>query len=234
MENILEWLVPLVFAAIYFFGNMFSSKSDKEDPQTSARGQTSPIDEEAAARQRQIQDEIRRKITERRQTAAGEGPATPKPQLQPGHQGKALRERRKEVAERLEKRREIHEQSKDSQEEAPYLASKRDIEMDEDIGGFSWDESDNVYEQKVQEQLRLVEETKLRAAALRRQTKFPQAGSSARSAGNQASRSSRGGLLSGSVRDVLSNPEAARAAFVYGEVLGKPISLRKTGEGLPG
>lgn len=228
MENLLEILVPLIFAAIYFFGNMLSSKSDEEGP--SPRGRSAPMDEETAERQRRIQDEIRRKIMERRQAATGESAPTP----QPAQQGKALRERRKAVAQRLEKRRTIHEQHKETHEAAPHLAPTHEIETDKAPGGFSWDESDNAYEQNIQAQLRQIEETKRRAAALRRQTKSPEGAISPSSVGREPRRASRGGLLSGSVRDVLRNPSAARAAFIYGEVLGKPISLRKSTDALPG
>ena len=65
MDNILEILIPLIFAGIYFFGNMFSGKSDGDSvPSTpSGRQEEEP---DIIERQRKIQEEIRRKIAQRR------------------------------------------------------------------------------------------------------------------------------------------------------------------------
>ncbi|MEC7288083.1 MAG: hypothetical protein VXU42_05260 [Verrucomicrobiota bacterium] len=65
MDNILEILIPLIFAAIYFFGNMFSGKSDG-DGAPSIPGGRHDEDPDVIERQRKIQEEIRRKIAERR------------------------------------------------------------------------------------------------------------------------------------------------------------------------
>ena len=67
MDNILEILIPLIFAAIYFFGNMFSGKSDG-DSAPSIPGGRQEEDPDVIERQRRIQDmrEIRRRIAERR------------------------------------------------------------------------------------------------------------------------------------------------------------------------
>ena len=229
MDNILEWLVPLIFAGVYFFGNMLSSKSEEADSPTGSSGDAVRGDGEAAERQRRVQDEIRRKIIERRQAATGEGTARPQ-----SVQGKALSERRKAVTTRLEQRRTVREQRKETHEAAVPLEPSHDIETDEAVGEFSWDESDNVCEQNMQAQLSQIEATKRRAAALRHESHSSTAVGPKRSAYKETPQLSRGGLLSGSVRNVLSNPAAARAAFVYGEVLGKPISLRKSENGLAG
>jgi hypothetical protein len=65
MDNILEILIPLIFAGIYFFGNMFSGKSDG-DSTPSIPGGHQEEDPDVIERQRKIQEEIRRKIAERR------------------------------------------------------------------------------------------------------------------------------------------------------------------------
>jgi hypothetical protein len=218
MDNILEILVPLVFAAIYFFGNMLSGKSEEEPP--SARPGSTPQDAEAAERQQQIQEEIRRKILARRQAASGGPVAAPL-----SVRGEALRARREEVKGRLEQHHATREKQKQIQAPPPI------IRTDEAPGGFSWDESDNAYEQTIQSQMRQIEETKRRAEALKRKAR---ASRSTVSSDRERKAPRSGGLFSGSVRDVLRNPGAARTAFVYSEVLGKPISLRKSGDGLPG
>ena len=56
MDNILEILIPLIFAGIYFFGNMFSGKSDGDSaPVFSGRLEEDP---DVIERQRKIQEEI--------------------------------------------------------------------------------------------------------------------------------------------------------------------------------
>ena len=79
------------------------------------------------------------------------------------------------------------------------------------------------YEAQMQVRLQQIEATKRRAEVLKRQASRPVKAS--KNQGKQK-RSTRGGLLSGSVRSVLRDPGAARTAFVYGEVLGKPVGLR--------
>ena len=65
MDNILEILIPLIFAAIYFFGNMFSGESDGGSAPSNSSGRQEE-DPDVIERQRKIQEEIRRKIAERR------------------------------------------------------------------------------------------------------------------------------------------------------------------------
>ena len=65
MDNILEILIPLIFAAIYFFGNMFSGKSDGDSAPSIPGGRQEEYPD-VIERQRKIQEEIRRKIAERR------------------------------------------------------------------------------------------------------------------------------------------------------------------------
>lgn len=213
VEEILKVVGGLIFAAIYFFGGqIFKSKEEDETgPPTLPRqsGDRDNAEDEYAARQRQIQEAIRRKIMERRQAASEE--ATP-PELVVQH-----REQRKEVVER---QKETHQRS-------PRVEATPEVA--EDDGRFSWDTSDNVYEQQMQARMQEIEATKRRAETLKRRAQ-----SSAKPATAQSRRtpSVRGSVLSGSVRSVLRNPEAARTAFVYGEVLGKPVGLRPSGSGV--
>ena len=73
MDNILEILIPLIFAAIYFFGNMFSGESDRDSVPSNPGGRQEE-DPDVIERQRKIQEEIRRKIAQRR---ASEGTRFP-------------------------------------------------------------------------------------------------------------------------------------------------------------
>lgn len=239
MENLLEWLVPLIFAAIYFFGNMLSGKSGEEErPQPKRRPgeayEETDADRQYAERQRQIQAEIRRKIQERRQAASGQPTAAEPAQAAtpPPLSERAESEQvgRRATHERTKERKEKHKETREAvHETAPHLHPTHEAEPQTASGDFSWDQSDNAYEQAMEAQLKQIEATKRQAAALRQKAE-----ASRKKTGSRKHRSHTGGaFLSGPVREHLKNPAAARAAFVYGEVLGQPVSLRK-GEKLPG
>lgn len=226
MENLLEILVPLIFAAVYFFGNLLSNKSgdDEASPpklphQPGGHGEA----EDYAERQRQIQEAIRRKIMERRQAAAEaqEAPAPESPVV-------ARREPHKEVR---EQRKEVQQPNVPKAEPAPAPP----VTADKPSGAFSWDTSDNVYEQQMQQRLDHIEASKRHAEVLRQQAGMKPAAATPTPRSAVAERRARrtsGGLLSGPVRKVLRDPAAARVGFIYGEVLGKPVSLRKSGSGV--
>ena len=173
MDNILEILIPLIFAAIYFFGNMFSGKSDG-DSAPSIPGGRQEEDPDVIERQRKIQEEIRRKIAERR---GGEDSRSPldAPSYSPAP----------------------------SQTQPP-LAT---------------------YESQIQERLKRIEATKRRAEKLKEQVHITQNSSTF------AHKPSRVGR--GSARANLRDSSTARTAFIYGEILGQPISQRWN-ETIPG
>lgn len=214
MDNLLEILIPLIFAAIYFFGNMLSKNGEEDDaPKPNRRPMTPVEDSEAMERQRRIQEEIRRKIMERRQ---GQGTSqeprreSPQPQYQPVQ-------------------REAQPASQPVEEIPATKVSVEKTSVDRSEGAaFSWDQSDNAYETRMQRQLKEIEATKARASKLQREAAqaSERAGStsSRRSSGQRSGRS----LATGSVREVLKDPAAARAAFIYGEVLGPPVSMQKS------
>ena len=208
LEEILKVVGGLIFGAIYLFGNqIFKSKDeDTSGPSTLPRESTGSDDD--AARQRQIQEAIRRKIMQRRQATAA--PTSPEPVS-------AHRERHKQVV----------EQHKETHQRAPHVEPTPDASEVDDR--FSWNTSDNVYEEQMQARLEQIEATKRRAEALRRQARR-----STTLAKHQVEqvRSTRGNFPAGSVRSVLRDPVAARTAFVYGEVLGKPVGLRSSGSGV--
>ena len=213
LEDILKTIGTIVFVAIYFFGNLLFKGKDEDETGSPTlprqRGESGDGSDEYAERQRQIQEAIRRKIQERRQ-AASESTPTPEP-----------------VAVHREQRKEVVERHKETQQRAPHVEpTPVVVEADE---RFSWDESDNAYEQQMQARMQQIEATKRRAEALKRQAS---ASTAATDAHRPRKRSTRGGLLAGSVRSTLRDPGAARTAFVYGEVLGKPVGLRPSGSGV--
>ena len=81
------------------------------------------------------------------------------------------------------------------------------------------------YESQMQERLQRIEATERRAEKLKQQVRITQTNSTF---AQNPSRISRG-----SARATLRDPSAARAAFIYGEILGQPISQRKT-QSIPG
>ncbi|MEM8867700.1 MAG: hypothetical protein AAGC73_05485 [Verrucomicrobiota bacterium] len=225
MDNLLEIIVPLIIAAIYFFGNIMSGKRDEDAPAKPAKRQrNAPQDPDAEARQREIQEAIRRKIMERRAAASDEAPGAPAAAPPRIPTGRDLRERRRRVMEAREERK--------RPATPPELPKQAPIPTSPQSEVFSWDDSDNAYNNGIEVQLARIEETKKRAAALRSQS-----GQSARkevpaSANSDTAR--RGRYFSGPVRSSLRDPKAARAAIIYSEVLGQPISLRKGESSVPG
>ena len=167
MDNILEILIPLIFAAIYFFGNMFSGKSDG-DSAPSIPGGRQEEDPDVIERQRKIQEEIRRKIAERRGGEDSRSPLDAPGQTQP-----------------------------------PLTT----------------------YESQIQERLKRIEATKRRAEKLKEQVHITQNSSTF---AHNPSRVERG-----SARANLRDSSVARTAFIYGEILGQPISQRRN-ETIPG
>ena len=106
---------------------------------------------------------------------------------------------------------------------------RREVEKNESRGS-AWDNTDDSYDEEMERQLKKIEITKRNAAKF--QSESTQSGS--QSTGEiGSSRKPRKKSHFRSVRSSLKDPVAARSAFIYGEVLGQPISLRKT-TGVPG
>ena len=175
MDNILEILIPLIFAAIYFFGNMFSGKSDGDSAPSSGSGRQEE-DPDVIERQRKIQQmrEIRRKIAQRRSSEGSRAPLG-SPSSSPA-----------------------------PRQSQPETAS---------------------YESQMQERLQRIEATEKRAKKLKQQARITRSNTTFV---QNPSRRARGSALS-----ILRDPAAARTAFIYGEILGQPVSQRKT-QTIPG
>ena len=173
MDNILEILIPLIFAGIYFFGNMFSGKSDGDSAPSSPSGR---LEEEPdiIERQRKIQEEIRRKIAHRRGVGDSLSPL-----------------------------------------DAPSSSSTPRQSQPETVS----------FESQMQERLKRIEATKRRAEKLKEQVDITQNSSTLEQ--------NLPRLVRGSARATLRDSSAARTAFIYGEILGQPISQRRS-ETIPG
>ena len=173
MDNILEILIPLIFAGIYFFGNMFSGKSDGDSaPNTPCDRQEDEPD--IIERQRKIQEEIRRKIAQRRGGGDSRSPL-----------------------------------------DAPIPSSKPRQSQPETV----------CFESQMQERVKRIEATKRRAEKLKEQVHITQSSSTLEQ--------NLPRLVCGSARATLRYSSAARIAFIYSEILGQPISLKRN-EIIPG
>ena len=217
MENLLEILFPLIFAAVYFFGNLLSKKNEESGEPRPERRDAEAYEETSA--EQQIKEQIRRKIEARR--AAAEGRALPPEAAEPGPAAP-----QRTTRERLKEGREQYKQTLEAPHEVPAQTSNAD---DGAPGGFSWEASDHAYAQVIEAQQRKIEATQRHAAALRSKAHAARAKMPSR----RGSAESKGGVLAGPVRSSLSNPAAARAAFIYSEVLGAPAGLQQQSP-LPG
>lgn len=227
MDNILEILIPLAIAAVYFFGNMFSGKSEDDESSPSPLSRTRETgekDPDTVEQQRRVQEEIRRKIMERRRASEGK-PTTAAPP------GQALRERREGIEAQREARREREVYHDVQGPTSPDTESSYELDPESEPRAFSWDLPDNAYENSMQAKLRRIEETRKKAEKLKKQA--AERGDASKS--NEKQRKQRNeGYFTGSVRESLQDPQAARVAFIYGEVMGQPISLRKDSSSVPG
>jgi hypothetical protein len=211
VDNLLEFIVPVIFAAIYFFGNMLSKGADDEsEPKRPLVGE----DPDVAERQRRIQEEIRRKIMERRSAKGSTGEAEP-PRPQPSAQP------RPDLVEAEAQR--SRPQPTDWQSSVGEVERPRSQPSDSVADVYAFD---NDIEAKLQQ----IEATKRRAEKLKKQARA--SSSSVEPVQASAGLSHRRGLR-GSVRSTLRDPAAARAAFIYGEVLAPPVSQRKS-QSVPG
>jgi hypothetical protein len=230
MDNLFEILVPVIFAAIYFFGNMLSGKSEDESapgkPQGAPRRGEDP---EAIERQRRIQEEIRRKIMERR-NATEESASESAPERRAA--ARALQERRAAAGQRrLSQERHRHRESApDLESRIPHPGTRIPHPGTRIPEPASRTPEPDTYGSQMEAQLRQIEATKRQAEKLQKQAKVrtreisDRIGRPKPSATIAASRRPR---FAGSVRSTLRDPAAARTAFIYGEVLGPPVSQQK-------
>jgi hypothetical protein len=107
---------------------------------------------------------------------------------------------------------------------------RREVEKNE-FRGSAWDESEDSYDDERECQLKKIETTKREAQQT--QSKSNQRGVQSTGEIGSSRKPRKKKSSFGSVRSSLKDPSAARSAFIYGEVLGQPISLRKT-TGVPG
>lgn len=124
----------------------------------------------------------------------------------------------------------ITERARPNPTPIPNLSRQNQLVESEGAGDFSWDQSDDSYDNEMEVQLKKIEATKREAALLLSQS--AQKGIQPKGGIDNPKTVSKKSAFR-SVRSSLKDSKAARSAFIYGEVLGPPVSLRK-GTGVPG
>ncbi len=212
----LEILIPIIIIAVYIFSGLRGRGGDSQsaDPEPD-----SPEGREAAAERERVQAEIRERILERRREAENafnqkkaeveqvNQPASPPP-VPPAARTQAREMRRPTNIPQAPDRPEMPGRPSDPT--------------------FSWSDSGNPFAKELAEKREQIAKTQRQADALRKkhgsgkpaQSSFPSGGSTER--GKHSA-----GIFRGSVRETLLEPGAARKAIILGEVMGKPVSMRK-------
>lgn len=218
MENLLDMLIPIIIVVGWVLKGLFSGNAEEEEgPQPRPRSgpDESYPDTDYEQRQRRIQEEIRRKILERRQAVEG-GVMEPSQQQRPVVTSPDHAEaKRRRVQERLKQR-------KERQREVTERVHETAEDIHETAGGFSWDNSGQAYEQVLEAQQARIEETRRQAARLQSQL-----ASRSQQTDSQVTRTRKRRSYRGPIREKLRDPAAAREAIIYSEVLGKPVGLRE-------
>jgi hypothetical protein len=223
MDNLLEILIPLIFAAIYFFGNVFSGKDEEDSaPKEAPRRRNEDPAGEAIERQRRIQEEIRRKIMERRRAAQGSPPAEPAETPVPARPEPVAR-----TPEPAPRRPDPRARDRGFWNPEPVSRIPEPVSRIPEPVSRIPEPVSNPYESQMEARLEKIEATKRRAEQLKKQAQARRDDLDAPDISSPGTRG-RSRVARRSVRETLVNPAAARAAFVYAEVLGQPVSQRKS------
>ncbi|CAI8308923.1 MAG: Uncharacterised protein [Opitutia bacterium UBA7350] len=197
MEDLFEILIPLIIGAVYFFGNVLSKKSDDELDEREPMSRQR--DEGEDLEQAKRQHEVQEEIRRKIEARRQAAPQGPDP------------------ISRAEPARMVRERSKRTKEDIHETRLPKPVEVRQP-------EMVTTYDAAMQAQLAKIERTRKKAAALKAQS----AAASKKSQAYQIKTTKVGSSsLREPVRSALNNPGAARSAFIYGEVLGTPVGLRK-------
>jgi hypothetical protein len=211
MEDILELIIAIVAGFFWLFGGSLFKRREEDESyqptssQRSNRRKSKSSSNEQEARQQEIRETIRRKIAERRQQSNAEPVLFPEPEPQYQRQSTELQE---------------------EMNKPPAYASPSDQEATK--APFSLDMGNSHYGQEMQERLNEIESTKRRAEALKKKVK--QVTQDHYTIDRRKSSDTKSVLSFGSVQTTLKNPATVRMAFVYSEILGKPVSLRSSSQ----
>jgi hypothetical protein len=231
-----EWLVPVVVFVIWAINAAISvakKKSGEENDGESPQRPFTPLNHPAnddAERTRRIQEEIRRKIAERRgehvPPAADAAPAYPREQQPP-----PLRPRVERMPSPLEAPRPMASPREVAHRRPTYTPDAGPVYREQP-------EPRNDYLAQLEAQRRQIEESERQAEAIRRQadaarqqTRDRQAHQ--RKALRQRHHAAYVNSVAGSLRKDLRDPLAIRKAVLHYEILGTPVGMRRDGQLYP-
>ena len=203
MENIIELVITIIFGFFWLFGNNLFNKNQEEQEPVQPTTQ-------------------RRKKKRDRDSVSSDSEA-----------------RQYEIREFIRRKIEEHRQQgeprpvvtfepepQEEMREPLVVAKTAEAKTDEPFSGSS---DEGAYTLEMQARLREIEATKRQAEALRSKVKQIVPESEDTDSGKSFEQEYRLSLRS--VKSALKNPRSARAAFIYGEILGKPVSLQNPVQG---
>ncbi len=224
MESLLELLLPAIVLILFVLGKLFGSRDEEEDVPPPGRQVRPGPPVETDDRTRQIQEEIRRKIAERR--AAQEGGAPPpvpqQPvarQMPPPVPAAPLQE---ETPRRGLSRYEDVADNRWDQQQAPEMEAPVQPEFatpPSPVAAFQAQLEQQ--RQRAEEARQRLEQARLERTQQEREGRFRK---TARSWGRTPAET--GETVAQSVQRMLQNPNATQQAFLLYEILGTPVGLR--------
>ena len=195
MEKLGEYIIPLIFAGIYFISNILTKRAEKKAQQQADQPAWEPPEGFDLS---DLEQEIPGVFEE--VEPAGDMSSYDRRQLE-----------RRQAADEHRQRREVARGAS-----PPPLRQEASPPPPLPVVPSAPAQPD-AYESTIERQLRQIEETKRKAEALKKQ-----AGGAAIPDGGKRRRTS--GNFSGSIRNQLKDPAAARKAFIFGEILGPCVS----------
>lgn len=201
MDQLLEYLVPIIVFIVWAAGQFLSKRSQEgQEDDTS--------DESNEERARRIQEEIRRKIAERRQQQEGQQPAPP-----PLQQQKPSPYRTTPI------------DGEDSERESAFPPP---INTSTEPAFFEAPRPTRNLQAELEEQQKRLEESQRRAEAARLQARNRMAKVAGQTGYSRPKRTVTN--LREDIIETLTDPQAARKAVLYYEILGTPVGLREDGK----
>ncbi len=213
----MEMIVPLIFLVIWGLSKMFGGNKDGEQGEPASSSPPVEVD-----RTREIQEEIRRRIAERKQAQNQQPPPTP---------AQTAAQRQPQSTHHQPKPTTLHPGTAQARTQAPPDDPFHQAQTEREAPTHArWEQAiptQDDLEMQLQEQLQKMQETKAYAARTKitndwgksRHTKRPRASGTGPYVGN----------LREEVVDSLSDPRGPRKAFLYMEIFGAPVSVRREG-----
>ena len=205
MESLQDYIVPIAVIIIWVLGKLFGGQAEEDGAPPSPR-QPTPPNENQAERTRQIQEEIRRKIAERRRES--QPPSQPPP-----------------VPQRAQRTEPEPAQARRSAQRT--TATARQPEPEPQSPAYGWDHPQRDLQQELRIKAQEAEAARLKAEAARMEARARIAKVKPEAVVPMTSANlNLGGTPADFIRSALADPLSTRNAFVFQEVVGTPVALR--------